>query len=317
MRRGTLYLFLLALGACALALWVIRISTDSGRESFPLVHEPWFVVSAATVFLVQEALNPVVARLALDAIGATTRYLPQLLITLLSISANSTVPVPAGIPIRAYLQKRMLGITYWDSTAGMLLETIIGYGVTVLAAFLAVLLWLPEMPVSRALKTHTPWLLIILPAMGLLLYLIWRRYALRFKRLGPILRHYQGGLSLWPLAAMLAVMLCSLGLALLRVYLVLRALGVHPPLGPLFAAILVSRLAGVISFVPMGLGTRDASLAALLTWAGVPLPLAVAAASIDRILITLPYLLGGLTAGWVLGDRARRRRPDSHPPGPR
>lgn len=81
-------------------------------------------------------------------------------------------------------------------------------------------------------------------------------------------------------------------------YLVVDALGYE--LGP-WAAIGIyatAMLAGALSFIPGGLGSADATMVALLTISGVPLPAAVAATVIVRI-ATLWFAVGLGGAAWL------------------
>ncbi|KPK45960.1 MAG: hypothetical protein AMJ77_06620 [Dehalococcoidia bacterium SM23_28_2] len=68
---------------------------------------------------------------------------------------------------------------------------------------------------------------------------------------------------------------------------------------------------GSVSFLPMGLGVRDATLVALFIQAGADRDAAIAVAALDRLLSTgVPFLLGVLSAQ-VLGLRAVLRPKDS------
>ncbi len=61
---------------------------------------------------------------------------------------------------------------------------------------------------------------------------------------------------------------------------------------------------GSISFLPMGLGVRDATMVALFIQAGADGEVAIAVAALDRLLSTgVPFLLGILSAQ-ILGLRA-------------
>ena len=51
----------------------------------------------------------------------------------------------------------------------------------------------------------------------------------------------------------------------------------------------------------MWLGVRDVSLGSLLVLLGVPMEHAAAAAAFDRVLITVPILVGGVIATRILG----------------
>jgi len=297
-----LIIFIFALAA----FWLLEQTVASGTESFHLLVRPVFFVWALGVYLVQEGLNPVFAKLALHSIGSSTRYWPQLWITLFSTSANSTVPVPAGIPIRVFLQKKIVGVSYTKSSSGVLIETLVGYGATGVAAVVAAYIWLR--PVWQEFRKqmdvyhhYLSWVLIaVFFVVVFVSFFIWQKrlfFVKWLKEAGGVLVRAR----VLPLIGMLLIMLFSFGLALLRFLFLLWALDVQAGPGEVMAALLVSRIAGVLSFVPMGLGVRDASLSSFLVLAGVPLPQAIAAASLDRIVITLPYLVGGVVASRMLG----------------
>jgi uncharacterized protein (TIRG00374 family) len=117
--------------------------------------------------------------------------------------------------------------------------------------------------------------------------------------------------KLWPIIGMFTATAFSLCLTLLRTSMILYAVGINVPYGSLLAILLISRLSGVISFIPMGLGIRDASLAALLVVISVPAKHAMVVAAIDRIIMTGPYLVGGVIATHFFGKKLLKSVPNS------
>ena len=75
------------------------------------------------------------------------------------------------------------------------------------------------------------------------------------------------------------------------------------------AALCISRMATVISLMPMGIGVREASLGASLVGLGVPLPVALFVVVTDRVVITLPYLAISLASAPLLAGKLRQRQP--------
>lgn len=305
-RSGLFLLYLITLGAALVAIIFLRGSVASAESSFGLLLYPWFLLLAFGTFLVQESLNPLFAALALSSVGQSTRYVPQLLITVFATSANSTVPVPAGIPIRAFLQKQLLNISYSKSASAILIEMAVGYGLTFLAAVFAGIIWFREV-ISTQSFLYQNTLLILLLALGLSVSLAFlsitcvKKHQLT-KQLAEA-KHQLLQAKLLHVFAMAAMMLVSYGLTFLRFEMILFSTNSQAPFGPLMAALLLSRMAGVLSFVPMGLGVRDASLVSLLVLSGLPGSFAAAAAAMDRVIMTLPYLVGSVIATHIIGKR--------------
>lgn len=299
-------LSLITLGASFAALFFLRRIMITTETSQALLFSPWFLLAAMVFFLVQESLNPVFAALALKSVGQSTRYVPQLLITMLATSANSTVPVPAGMPIRAFLQKQLLDIPYTKSASAILIETAVGYGLTFLAAIITSIFWFREILTVQDSIRQNGWIVLVVGLIiAVFLSFVFVVYIQKRQLTQQVMNavHLLLQAKLLPLLGMGIIMFVSFGLALLRFEMILYATGVQAPFGPLMAALLLSRIIGVLSFVPMGLGIRDASLASLLMLIGIPATHAAAGAAIDRLIMTIPYLVGGVVATHLLGKR--------------
>lgn len=317
-RRLQIGLIIVTLIVAAIAVLISRrqISSIAFGQVFTLV--PWAFAVAIAASLLQEMLNPVFGYFALHSVGQSTRYLPQFMIMMFSTSANSTVPVPAGIPIRAFLQKKIINIPYTKSASGLLLETIVGYSTVIILAIVTSYLWLRKsvyqqfsewiQPVRmKAPALATIFIVVIL--IGLLVFISIRKTKLMTLTVMGFKELIRA--KLWPIIGMFSVTALSICLTLLRASMILYAVGINVPYGPLLAILLISRLAGVISLIPMGLGIRDASLAALLLVIGVPATHAVVTAAIDRIIMTTPYLVGSVIATHILGKKLLQSAPNS------
>ena len=295
----TFIVFLIALGI------FLRLyqSTQVNKE---YIFHLWILIIAFFIAVFQNILSTLFSLLALKSIGQSTKYFPMLWITMLSTSANATVPFHAGMPIRAVLQKKLLNISYTASASAMLIETTLGYGGAFVIGLITGIIWLRPLlkePIS-VLKgpLFVAFIIICVLITGCFVLWIIRRVG------GGWLRHINNAAKLIlntkfiPLLGMILVNLITYIFSLLRFIIVLYAIGISVSPGPLFAALVFSYIAGVISFIPMGFGVRDVSLGSLLVALGVPLSYASAAAAIDRVLITLPYLIGGVFATHILGQ---------------
>ena len=298
---------IVTLAAALAALLLIPLQRPFLSFEGEMITSVWPLGAALFLFLVQEALNPIFAGLALRSVGESTRYRMQLLIILLSTSANSAVPFPAGMPIRAVLQKQFIHIPLAKSAGAMLIETLVGYGIVTACALASGYLWF-RVAFEQQLHDLRGSSMVLAALAGFLLAVcvIGMVYVKKDKLRGSVMEAGRQAVRarIVPLVGMAVVVLASMLLALARFELILQAMGIEAACGPLLGALLISRLAGVVSLVPMGLGVRDVSLVSMLLMLGVSGPHAIAAAAIDRILMTVPYLAGGLIATHFLGKQA-------------
>ncbi|MDY6973420.1 MAG: lysylphosphatidylglycerol synthase transmembrane domain-containing protein [Thermodesulfobacteriota bacterium] len=304
LRQQTL-LRILTLVAALVVVGIIHHLYSSVQEKSDFVLHPWFLALALGFALVQKALGPVSIMIVFQSLNQRSNYMPLLWITMFSTTANSAVPFPAGIPIRAILQRRIMGIPYATSVSGLVIETALSYSCAAITCLVTGLLWLaPALNIRMAYfqgPLLTGSIVIALLFSFALLYTIGHRLK------GNVIHHLQDAARQMvnarhgPLLIVTGLILFSYIISLLRFEMVLQAMGHYAPPGPLLAAMILSYLAGVVSFVPMGLGIRDVSLGSLLVFLGIPLAPAAAAAAIDRILISMPYLIGGGVATHVLG----------------
>lgn len=105
---------------------------------------------------------------------------------------------------------------------------------------------------------------------------------------------------------MLVALLLSLSRLLviaLTFGVILAFLGVMLPFWDLLAIKAISRVAGFVSMIPMGLGVHEVTLVGLLSAQGTSGDVAVLAAVVDRLATTgVLFVLGAIAAG-VVGSR--------------
>ena len=284
------------LGTFAIAIWIVWVAVHSAVQIKWRLMNPWLIATALVASTIQECAGTASAQAALSAFGQRAAFVRLLIITTVATAANSIVPAPAGIPARIWLQKTWLGIPVSFSTAAIALEMLCGYGLLALFALAGSFLFGANMLATGV--RYLP-IVLVIGAIGLLTaWLLREQLKSRVKQLAaarPI-----------PLATLTVVFLNVLVIALatLRLWLILRAVGSDAAsIAEITAALCIARVAGVASMIPMGLGSRDVTLAGLLVLAGIPLPIAVLAAAVDRVLSTAPYL-GVAAAGWPLLRRS-------------
>jgi uncharacterized membrane protein YbhN (UPF0104 family) len=241
------------------------------------------------------------------------------LVVTASLAANYSTPVKAGIPLRVYLYKRFMGIGLPTGSALVGLEVLLGMLVPAVISIIVLALLLPEGDLA------VPALVAAGAAVAVA--------AIAFVRSGS----YDGAVARLPLpriarrvlapdgdivAAVRAVPLWSLGAAAgiyaamfvlvgVRSFYAFQLFGGSMNVMELVGISAAAFTLGSVSFLPMGLGVRDATLVALFIQAGADRDVAIAVAALDRLLSTgVPLLLGVLSAQ-ILGLRAVLRPKDS------
>lgn len=292
--RGRAAMVLLLIAA---AVILQRVVASGSQLSWATFH--WLPLLAAfAAAVVQELLNPWLAKFSLRAIGQDGGYWRLLGIVTTTSASNAVIPLPAGIPLRVWLQKRWLGIPYPDSTLAAVLESFVSYGVLGLAAILSMIAWAPDL-LRRAASLHS-WILLcctlaMLAAAALCVRLLINRYAPTVVTLFRLNRSSQ--LSWKSLLVVAAISILGVALAYVRIVLLGWALSASAlDWGLVFTGLVVSRLAGVASMIPMGLGARDVSLGYFLVLAGTSASSAAAWVILDRLVMTIPYLMIGLSS---------------------
>lgn len=269
----------------------------------------WVVVVVALLAAIaQEFTNPWLAELTLRSVGEKCSYWHLLGIVTATAASNSAIPLPAGVPLRVWLQQRWLGVSYRKSVLATLIESLVTYGVLALAALFSLLCFAPT--ILANMGRQTPWLaLCCFLAIAAVCIFVAHRLARRFV---PTLKQvrvldYLASIRWLPLGGAILITTLGIGLAYLRVRWLGTALSISTTQGGLiFTGLVISRLVGVLSMIPMGIGTRDISLGYFLVLAGASPDEATAWAALDRIVMTIPYAaIGMISIPWL--QRAEQR----------
>ena len=216
--------------------------------------------------------------------------------------ASYVFPARLGLPVRLLMAKRVLGLDYPRASALLLVDSALSYGLWSLVALLGVAVLLPSFrlatPLAVALAIAALLLVVLLVAR--------RRWGVSGRHpLGVVLKTGLEFLSLKTGSANIVVFLIDILAYSVRHELILLALGVRASLFDLTLVVAMSVVAGFVSFMPLGLGTYDASLVFLLAMIGVPREAALAVPLINRIATMLiGGTLGALSAAH-LGIRSR------------
>ncbi len=283
---------------CIITIVIASIPIDSLstiRNAKVFLTTPWFLLIALFLFFIQEGINPLQAKLALNCIKEKSNYFSLLKLMLFSTSVNSTVPLPAGVPLRVFLQKKLLNIPYNKSTMGIIIETVIGYGTSAFFISITVPIFLQKKIVIGDIidqyDGHIYLGVIILFFLIPIAVFIWKKDKIIFffKEFLVLIGEVRCRLYL---ILMTMFSITSLFLSSGRMMTILYSFDKQSNIGVILSIMLLSYFAGVISLLPMGIGARDLSLTTLLVLIDIPLPIALATAAIDRVFISLPYLVG-------------------------
>jgi uncharacterized membrane protein YbhN (UPF0104 family) len=298
--KGRGWLILLVVLALAFVM-LQQMLTSSATLSWKTFRW-WPLLAALATTILQESSNPWLAKFSLRSIGQDGAYWRLFGIVTATATSNAAIPLPAGIPLRVWLQRRWLGIPYAASSVAAFIETVIGYGLLVLLAGVAALLWAPR--ILHAVREHASvGMLCAIVVAGLVagigLGYVYRRF--KPKILAALKLRETFAIRRKPLCAAVIVASAGILLAYLRLIWLGHSLSVTTfDYGIVFAGLVISRLAGVASMMPMGLGARDLSLGYFLVLAGIPPDAAAAWTALDRIVMTLPYVAIGLISIPVL-----------------
>lgn len=237
-------------------------------------------------------------QLYLKVLGHPLPWRPSLKVYLAGF-ALTTTPGKAGEALRGVLLKPWL-VPYTRSFAAFVSERL-----SDLTAMLLLALWgLSLYPPAR------PWLCAALVMLLLGLWLLakpnWLGHVLSWipesgNRLTRLLRHLMMALleathcHRWPvLMAATVLSFLAWGAEALALHGILQAMGVELSLGFVAFVYAAGVLAGVVSFMPGGLGGTEAAMTALLMWQGVAGGQAVAAVILIRLFTLWFAVLVGL-----------------------
>jgi len=234
------------------------------------------------------------------------------LVVTASTAANYSTPVKAGIPLRVYLYKRLMGIGPATGSALVGLEIILATLVPAVISLFALLLFLPEggPAVAAAVAAGVGGAVVALAFVRsgsydratarLPLPRIARRVLAPDGDIVVALRRVPLR-SLGAAAGIFAAMFLFVGI---RSFCAFQLFGGSMNVVELVGISAAAFTLGSLSLLPMGLGVRDATLVALFVQAGADRDVAIAVAAFDRLLSTGVPLLLGILSAQILGLRA-------------
>jgi uncharacterized membrane protein YbhN (UPF0104 family)/SAM-dependent methyltransferase len=258
------------------------------------------------------ACSVAIAYCLLAGVGVS-RSLGQLYLAVTaSTAANYSTPVKAGIPLRVYLYKRLLGISPGTGSALLGLEIILATLVPAAISLFALLLFLPQggPAVAGALTVMVSGAAAALALIRSSFYdraigaLPLPRIAQRALAPGGDIVMALRGVPLGSLGAAAGVFAAMWVLVGIRSFCAFQLFGGSMSVVELVGISAAAFTLGSLSLLPMGLGVRDATLVALFVQAGADRDVAIAVAALDRLLSTGVPLLLGILSAQILGLRA-------------
>ncbi len=311
--QGTVALALLALVFWRANLWELR---DTYHD-----FDGWPIVGAVFLNLPIMVIMTVRGQLILKRLDHPVSFFALLPISTLGNVAGSLTPAAAGELLRAPFFKERHDIPYADGLAAVIYER--GVSMFVLAMSTGVAAAWSTLDAALAAAVSAAGLAVALgtPAAA----------ALALRRLGPVLADdgEDGGWTLYRMRVALGRSLNSL-LVLLRdawttagtelasvlvflvmatqAWLVVQALGLDFSLAEAWTALGASLLAGIATFLPLGLGTLDATFAALVGTTQDGFNTGATAAVLFRAASTLPLGLAALASYFYLVSARRGAR---------
>lgn len=324
-----------SVGLLAFVVWRTRL-WEAGAEIGAL--DGRLLLAALVVGQATPVLWALRSRALLAAAGRPVAARSLLPMTSFANTVNNLTPGSGGEVIRLYLLRLYHGVDLRTGAAVILIERFVALGY--LAAS-ALLLWL-------AATWHWPGIVtaglvtLVVVAPGVVYRLGLRPLGIlarlpaervlgreRWTRWGSALRDVDGTIDglltrLVPLLAFAGATATIFTISTAQVLLVAAATGVSLDPKAAWGALGLSTVAGILSFLPFGLGATDLVFVGLLGAAGVPaVPAALVALGL-RLVGTLPYALEGVAAyAWLsarlpaggpgLGARAAAAALDAEP----
>lgn len=286
-------LFLLA------ALYISHIIPEANVDIlFLLSWQKW--LSVLSLFLIVQLLTVAYFYLIIARMCNITSPAKLFQVLFASYSFNYAGPLKLGIPMRVFLFKRVLGIPYAAGLATVMATTGLDVLVMIIIVF-ALAAWIYISPFAG---------LILGPAAVLALLSLRALFDklpyTRPKRPKWLANFLSDVSNLSPFTIFLAVVISTIRFFLISLscWLVLAGLGRATSFAELTFVYFSSHLAGLLSFIPMGIGIKDASLIELLGRMGISPAVGIGFVAIDRFIWCLIPLLIGIVAGWHLGVNA-------------
>ena len=268
------------------------------------------------LYLISILLFVLNIKIFLKGMGHEASFKIIYLIVTSSLALNYTTPVKIGIPLRAYLYKKILNMHLAHAMASLCVEIFVEIFLPILIAIIGIIS-------VFHITIEIPSLLLVLPFLIIFLYIlisfksnnhfrIISQFSLRNRYIGIIstkvsrfVINFRKGLRLIDKKTLLLfsfILLIIYSIDALWLYTLLNIFGIDD-LSPICLLYInsISFTIGMISMIPMGLGTRDATSILLLMKLGVPNEIAISVALIQRAFGTGLNAILGLLSTSVLG----------------
>jgi uncharacterized membrane protein YbhN (UPF0104 family) len=300
-----------SLGLLALVVWRSRL-WEAGQQLGPI--DARLLLAALVIGQATPVLWALRSRDLLAAAGRRVPFLALLPMTSFANTINNLTPGSAGELVRLYLLRAHHSVEYGIGAAVILIERFVALGYLSVSGLLLWIAWLQDWPAFLTVA-----LIGGLAATPALIYGVGVRplrvlAALPLGRLAGLARWGAWGTALGRVDATIAELLVHprrlaafaattgavFAVSAAQLMLVAAAAGVTLDPRAAWGGLGLSITAGVLSFLPFGLGAADLVLVALLTAAGVPPLEAVVIAFGYRLVSTLPYALEGVASyAWL------------------
>ena len=266
----------------------------------------WAVAAAILVNVPIVFLRAVRTDLLLRASDFKLRYSLLLGVQLIGQTSSSITPAASGDIVRAYLWRRSANVPLRVGAAVVAFERIYSLGLMIALAVLLITLprhhligWI-GVALGLAISAAAPLLIELVPTR-------FERWVVSKATRGPLSRFAEGAAEVVDnfrrimrsprlLAQSAAVTLVIYAISGAQVWLLLAGLNDIVPITQAVAAFAASQTVGILSTLPFGLGTTDATFVALLAAYGVTIGDAAAVAILLRATSTIPQALAGLIA---------------------
>ncbi len=260
-----------------------------------LTYQKWLLV--LLLFFIVQLLNLWYFKLILTRMYPVNSFPKLFQILFASHSFNYAGPVKLGMPVRIFLFKQILGVPYSAGIATVMATT--GLDVCIMITLvIALSTWIYISPLVGFILA----LAIIIGFTGLAA--MSHKCSFTWVERPAWLAHFLAEIrNLSPFVTFCAILLSATKLLLnsLAGWIVLAGLGAATGLAKFSLVYFSSHLAGLLSFIPMGLGVKDASVVELLGRMNTAPTISIAFVAIDRLVWSVIPLLIGLLAGWHLG----------------
>jgi len=253
----------------------------------------WQILAVVLVFFLVSAANIMARKALISFMSATASFKNLTFIHFASMAAHYSTPAKIGFPLTIYFLNKTEKIPYGTGTAVVFLELFYSLLISGLIAFIGSFFFFQQ----KALL-----FLVALMAVGaigigffLILVLAGRRQSSRIGRFFSELKNSLARLSLsqtlWYLLIRLGILVLSAINLILLSYFFSQQLAFAPALVASNSAFFL----GAISMVPMGLGTREASMLFYLDFFGIHLDVAISIITIQRLISTgLTFVIGSI-----------------------